>query len=84
MGEAFRGVIEVADKASLHENALLDLVQRALSTSMVYVRESIDSLDRQLSETGDELSRKLSELENRIRLLEEQDRFPIRRQEQMH
>jgi hypothetical protein len=84
VGEAFRGVIEVADKASLHENALLDLVQRALSTSMVYVRESIDSLDRQLSETGDELSRKLSELENRIRLLEEQDRFPIRRQEQMH
>lgn len=71
IGEAFRGAVEVVEKVSHHESNLIELVDRTLSTSIIHVQESMNSINHQLSEMNKELVGRLSELENRIEILED-------------
>lgn len=70
IGETFRGALEVVEKASQHENNVIELIYKTLSTTTVYLKESINSVKHDASETNKELAMKILELEKRVRLLE--------------
>jgi hypothetical protein len=74
IGETFRGALEVVEKTLQHENNVIELIYKTLSASMVYLKESIDSVKQDSSETSKELTMKILELEKRVRLLEDQKR----------
>lgn len=74
IGETFRGALEVVEKTLQHENNVIELIYKTLSTSTVYLKESIDSVKQDSSETSKELKVKVLELEKRVRLLEDQKR----------
>jgi hypothetical protein len=74
IGETFRGALEVVEKTLQHENNVIELIYKTLSASIVYLKESIDSVKQDSSETSKELTMKILELEKRVRLLEDQKR----------
>lgn len=74
IGETFRGALEVVEKTLQHENNVIELIYETLSASIVYLKESIDSMKQDLSETSKESTMKILELEKRVRLLEDQKR----------
>ena len=74
IGETFRGALEVVEKTLQHENNVIELIYKTLSASIVYLKESIDSVKQDFSETSKELTMKILELEKGVRLLEDQKR----------
>lgn len=74
IGETFRGALEVVEKTLQHENNVIELIYKTLSASIVYLKESIDSVKQDSSETSKELTMKILELEKGVRLLEDQKR----------
>jgi hypothetical protein len=74
IGETFRGALEIAEKTLQHENNVIELIYKTLSASIVYLKESIDSVKQDSSETSKELTMKILELEKGVRLLEDQKR----------
>jgi len=74
IGETFRGALEVVEKTLQHENNVIELIYKTLSASIVYLKESIDSVKQDFSETSKELTMKILELEKGVRLLEDEKR----------
>jgi hypothetical protein len=72
IGETFRGALEVVEKTLQHEDNVIELIYETLSTSMIYLKESIDLVKQDFSETRKELTVRMLELEGRVRLLEDQ------------